>query len=103
MLDLLLSAADEHGRHHSEQEMHDQLRTLLAAGHETSASSLSWALYHIYRDDAVRERLVAELSECTTPLEMTPLPCLDAVIREDPANAPARADRVAAAGRLAHR
>lgn len=82
MLDLLMSATDEDGQHHSEQEMHDQLRTLLAAGHETSASSLSWALYHIYRDDSVRERLIAELWNCTTPLEMTSLPYLDAVIRE---------------------
>lgn len=82
MLDLLLSATDEDGQAHSEQEMRDQLRTLLAAGHETSASSLSWALYHIYRDDSVRERLLAELSDCPTPLQMTELPYLNAVIRE---------------------
>jgi cytochrome P450 len=62
--------------------MHDRLRTLLAAGHETSASTLSWALYHIYRDHGVRERLVAELSGCATPVEMAALPYLNAVIRE---------------------
>jgi cytochrome P450 len=82
MLDVLLSATDEAGQRHSEQDMHDQLRTLLAAGHETTSTSLTWALYHIYRDDSVRERLVAELSSRPTPLEMTALPYLNAVIHE---------------------
>jgi cytochrome P450 len=82
MLDLLLSQTDEHGQGHGEQEMHEQLRTLLAAGHETSATSLTWALYHIYRDDTVRERLLAELSNRPTPKEMAKLPYLGAVIQE---------------------
>ncbi|HZA12493.1 cytochrome P450 [Mycobacterium sp.] len=82
MLDLLLSATDEDGQRHSEQDMHDQLRTLLAAGHETTATSLTWSLYHIYRDDSVRERLAAELSRRPTPLEMTTLPYLNAVVHE---------------------
>jgi cytochrome P450 len=82
MLDVLLSATDEQGKRHTEQELHDQLRTLLAAGHETSATSLTWALYHIYRDDSVRDRLVAELSDCPTPLEIAALPYLGAVIKE---------------------
>jgi cytochrome P450 family 110 len=82
MLDVLLFATDEHGQPHSEQDMHDQLRTLLAAGHETTATSLMWSLYHIYRDDSVRERLVAELSGRPTPLEMTTLPYLNAVVQE---------------------
>jgi len=82
MLDVLLSATDEDGQRHSEQGMHDQLRTLLAAGHETSATSLTWSLYHIFRDDSVRERLVSELSGRPTPLEMTTLPYLNAVVHE---------------------
>ncbi len=82
MLNVLLSTTDEDGRGRSEQEMHDQLRTLLAAGHETTASSLAWALYHIHRDDAVRERLIAELAGHPSPMEMTALPYLGAVIKE---------------------
>ncbi|MGV0838183.1 cytochrome P450 [Mycolicibacterium thermoresistibile] len=82
MLDVLLAATDEDGRRHTTEELHDQLRTLLAAGHETTATSLTWALYHIYRDDAVRERLEAELATCRTPMEMTALPYLNSVIKE---------------------
>jgi cytochrome P450 len=82
MLDILLSATDEHGHGHSEQELHDQLRTLLAAGHETTATSLTWALYHIYSDHSVLDRLVAELSDRPTPRGMVALPYLGAVIKE---------------------
>lgn len=82
MLDMLLSATDEQGERRSEQEMHDQLRTLLAAGHETSATALTWALYHIFRDDSVRARLQAEILGCATPLDIARLPYLGAVIQE---------------------
>lgn len=82
MLDVLLQATDEEGRGRTAAELHDQLRTLLAAGHETTASSLTWALYHIHRDDSVRERLAAELADCPSPREMPGLPFLAAVIKE---------------------
>lgn len=82
MLDVLLGATDEGGRRHTTEELHDQLRTLLAAGHETTATSLTWALYHIYRDDEVRQRLESELATCSTPMDMTALPYLNSVIKE---------------------
>lgn len=82
MLDLLLSATDDAGQGHTDAETLDQLRTLLAAGHETTASSLTWALYHVHRDDDVRARLHAELSTCATALEFGALPYLGAVIKE---------------------
>ncbi|MCV7418790.1 cytochrome P450 [Mycolicibacterium litorale] len=82
MLGLLLSATDESGRGRTDAETLDQLRTLLAAGHETTASSLTWALYHVYRDDTVRARINAELSGSSTPSDITALPYLGAVIKE---------------------
>lgn len=82
MLDLLLSATDESGRGRTDAETLDQLRTLLAAGHETTASSLTWALYHLHRDGAVRERVRGELADCSTPSEIAALPYLGAVIKE---------------------
>jgi len=42
-------------------ELRDELMTLLVAGHETTASGLAWAFERLAREDAVRERLVAEL------------------------------------------
>lgn len=82
MLDLILSATDDDGRGLGETEMHEQLRTLLAAGHETSATSLTWALYHIHRDDEVRRRVQEELSQGPTTREMASLPYLGAVVAE---------------------
>lgn len=37
-------------------ELRDQLVTLLMAGHETTASAVSWALYELGRDPQLRER-----------------------------------------------
>jgi cytochrome P450 family 110 len=82
VLDALISATNNDGRRHGQPQLHDQLRTLLAAGHETSATSLTWALYHIYREDVVRERLAAELAESPSPEYMPALPYLGAVVKE---------------------
>lgn len=43
-LAMLVRAADEDGRTMTERELRDQLITLLVAGHDTTATGLSWAL-----------------------------------------------------------
>jgi cytochrome P450 family 110 len=63
-------------------ELQEQLRTLLVAGHDTTASALAWALYHIHREEGVRERVVAELASNPPPEAMPKLPYLTAVIYE---------------------
>ncbi|MFC4586698.1 cytochrome P450 [Sphaerisporangium corydalis] len=45
------------------QRMRDELVTLLLAGHETTASTLSWTFYLIDQHPEVRERLHAEAAE----------------------------------------
>jgi cytochrome P450 len=40
----------------SDQELRDQLVTLLLAGHETTASALSWTLHELGKDPALLER-----------------------------------------------
>lgn len=82
MLDVMLRSVAEGGRCPADKGMHDQLRTLLAAGHDTTATSLTWALYHIYRDDQVRERVAAELACRPAPQQMSSLPYLNAVVKE---------------------
>lgn len=82
ILDLLLTATDEEGHPFPDAELFDQLRTLLAAGHDTTATAMTWALYHVYADAAVRNRLKRELSCAATTAEVTNLPYLGAVIRE---------------------
>ena len=62
--------------------LRDQLRTMLAAGHETSSTSLAWALFHIHRDEKVRLRVSDELAAAASPAEIATLPYLGAVIQE---------------------
>jgi cytochrome P450 len=82
MLDLILRATDDVGNGLGEEEILEQLRTLLAAGHETTATTLTWALYHIHRDEHVRRCVAEELSDGPSPLEMAGLPYLGAVVAE---------------------
>lgn len=60
ILSMLIQAADEDGKHLSDQELRDELMTLLIAGHETTATLLSWAIHDLARDPASQDRLAAE-------------------------------------------
>jgi cytochrome P450 len=57
ILDMLLAARHEDGSPPTDAELRDQLVTLLAAGHETTAGSLAWALERLARHPHVVERL----------------------------------------------
>jgi cytochrome P450 len=57
---LIESTRAEPNTARGQQRMRDELITLLLAGHETTASTLSWALYLIDRHPEVRERLHEE-------------------------------------------
>ncbi|MBW4547609.1 MAG: cytochrome P450 [Symplocastrum torsivum CPER-KK1] len=85
ILSLLLSARDEAGQPMTDEELRDELLTLLFAGHETTASALSWALYWTDHLPAVRDRLLSELdtlSPDTDPTTIARLPYLSAVCQE---------------------
>ena len=82
VMGLILTATDEDGNTLGDDALRDQLRTMLAAGHETSSTSLAWALYHIHRDESIRSQVVEELTGAGTPGEMIALPYLGAVIQE---------------------
>lgn len=57
VLSMLLEARDEQGGALSDQELRDELMTLLVAGHETTATALSWALERLVRMPAALARL----------------------------------------------
>ena len=47
MLSMLLEAKDEDGRGRTDDELRDELLTLVATGYETTATALSWGVYWI--------------------------------------------------------
>ncbi|MEO0867433.1 MAG: cytochrome P450 [Cyanobacteria bacterium J06642_11] len=84
VLSLLLAARDEQGEGLDDVSLRDELMTLLVAGHETTATALTWALYWIYSRPDVYQRLMEELKGCdrSDPLAITRLPYLNAVCNE---------------------
>ena len=85
VLSLLMSARDERGEGLSDIELKDQLMTLLVAGHETTATALSWALYWIHKLPRVKQKLLAELDDRPVdadPMAIARLPYLTAVCNE---------------------
>jgi cytochrome P450 family 135 len=62
VLSMLVQARDEDGSPLDEDELRDQLVTLLLAGHETTATALAWAFDGLFRNPEVLARLEASLS-----------------------------------------
>lgn len=58
---LLAARHEDDGSPMTREELHDELMTLLVAGHETTASGLSWAFERLARHPHVVARLVAEI------------------------------------------
>jgi cytochrome P450 len=75
ILSLLLQATHDDGRPMSDRELRDELMTLLVAGHETTATGLSWAIELLARHPAELERLQADMQRGDGAY-------LDAVIKE---------------------
>ena len=77
----LVRASDHDGRTMSDRELRDQLMTLIAAGHETTATGLSWALERLTRHPAALAKAVraAQASAAGDPAGDE---YLDAVIKE---------------------
>jgi cytochrome P450 len=83
VLAMMLDARDEGGQPLSEDEIHDELVTLLIAGHETTATSLAWALRWILPDRELVARLRAEIATAgADPQQVAKLELLDATVKE---------------------
>ena len=79
VVDALLAARHDDGSPPSDQEVRDQLVTLLAAGHETTATSLAWAVERLARhpdvplhDDAALGAVVKETLRVRPVLTIAP-------------------------------
>jgi cytochrome P450 len=61
LLSMLMMAVDDEGRPMSEQQLRDEVITLLLAGHETTALALSWTWYLLSQNPDVDAKLSSEL------------------------------------------
>ncbi len=75
ILSLLVQAQDEDGNSLTDDELRDELMTLLVAGHETTATALAWAFELLLKNPEALGRLERELAEGGDEY-------LDAVIKE---------------------
>lgn len=87
LLSMLLLARDEQGRGMSEKQIRDEAITLLLAGHETTALTLSWTWYLLSRHPAVEAKLVEEIervigSRSPTAADQADLRYTEAVVQE---------------------
>ena len=82
ILSMLVAAKFDDGEAMTDQEIRDQLMTLLLAGHETTATALAWTFDLLFRDPRASERLGAELRDggeeylgavCTESLRVRPV------------------------------
>lgn len=85
ILSLLLSARDEAGAALTDEEIRDELITLIMAGYETTTTAVLWALYWVAKLPQVREKLDKELCSLgfnPAPSEIAQLSYLGAVCSE---------------------
>ena len=85
ILSLLICSKDEEGNSLTLPELRDEMMGLTIGGHESTAISLTWALYWIHYLPEVKEKILAELAPLgpnPDPEEIVKLPYLSAVIKE---------------------
>ncbi|XP_074240560.1 cytochrome P450 4F11-like isoform X3 [Saimiri boliviensis] len=89
-IDVLLLSKDEDGRELSDEDIRAEAATFMFGGYDTTASGLSWILYHLSRHPEYQERCrqeVRELLKDREPIEiewddLAKLPFLTMCIKE---------------------
>jgi cytochrome P450 len=88
LLSVLLAAVDEDsGVRMSDQQLRDEMMTLFLAGHETTATALTWTWYLLSRHPEVNAKLREELDQvlggrAPAAIDLPKLPYTEMVIRE---------------------
>jgi cytochrome P450 family 110 len=84
ILSLLCNAKYEDGQSITREHIYSELMTFLFAGHETTALSLTWAIYHMHKNSVALSTLRNELDslEDDSPTNLTTAPYLKAVVQE---------------------
>ncbi|XP_004443596.1 PREDICTED: phylloquinone omega-hydroxylase CYP4F2-like isoform X4 [Ceratotherium simum simum] len=89
-IDVLLLAKDENGKELSDEDIRAEADTFMFAGHDTTASGLSWVLYNLAKHPEYQERCRQEVQELLRDLEpkeiewedLAQLPFLTTCIKE---------------------
>jgi cytochrome P450 len=81
ILSMLIDARDESGGAMTDDQLRDEMLTLLVAGHETTATTLAWTLHHLLENPDWLQRVRAEVRE-VGPTDLDKLVILDAAIKE---------------------
>lgn len=83
LFDLMVSARDpETGEAFSDDQLGDQVATMILAGHETTATALFWTMYLLALDPATQDRISAEVKAANGALDLEHLTFTRAVIDE---------------------
>ncbi len=87
VLSMLLLAKDDDGTMLTDQQVRDEVMTLLLAGHETTANTLTWTWYELGRNPGVLTQLETEITRVVgtrrvTTEDLPNLPFTLAVIEE---------------------
>jgi cytochrome P450 len=75
ILSMLLESRDEHGNPMTDDQLHDEMLTLLVAGHETTATGLAWTVHELLQHPDWMAKVKVELAAGNDAL-------LDAAIKE---------------------
>jgi cytochrome P450 len=83
LFDLMVEARDpETGHAFTDEQLGDQVATMILAGHETTATALFWSLYLLALDPAVQEKVAAEVHAANGAFDLDRLKFTRAVIDE---------------------
>jgi cytochrome P450 len=87
LLQRLLDARDEAGRHMGDNQLRDEIMTLFLAGHETTANALTWTWYLLAQNPDAERALAAELDSvlggrAPALADLPRLPYVEMVVKE---------------------
>ncbi len=86
ILSMLLEARDESGAAMTDDQLRDEMLTLLLAGHETTATTLAWTIHHLLENPEWLARVRAEVRDVVgaggVVQQLDRLVLLDAAIKE---------------------
>lgn len=68
LLGMFMAARDEDGQGMSDEQLRDEVLTMLLAGHETTANALAWTFWHLANAPEATQKLHEELDALSGPL-----------------------------------